>query len=100
MTNSVPRFIPVDNAAQIFVSINSKKETTMSRIALNLKQPVNKERLNTALKNIIKVFPFFQVYLKKNFFNYIFERTDDLPIIEEDTKWTNRYINFNKRIPR
>lgn len=92
----VPRFIPIDNAAQIFVSINSKKETTMSRIALTLKNPIDRNQLNEALKNIIEVFPFFQVYLKKHFFNYIFERTNDLPVIENDTKWTNRYINFNK----
>ncbi|MDA3938781.1 MAG: hypothetical protein PF693_05665 [Spirochaetia bacterium] len=96
MSAIVPRLIPVDNAAQIFVSINSKKETTMSRIALSLKQPIDKNQLNEALKRIIKVFPFFQVYLKKQFFNYIFERTEDLPIIENDTKWTNRYINFNE----
>ena len=95
MSDTVPRFIPVDHAAQIFVSINSKKETTMSRIALTLRNNVEIERLKTALENVIKTFPFFQVYLKKRFFNYIFERTDDLPAIEKDTKWTNRYINFN-----
>ena len=97
MIETVPRFIPIDNAAQIFVSINSKKETTMSRIALTLKQPIIKEQLNKALINVITVFPFYQVYLKKQFFDYIFERTNDLPIIEEDTKWTNRYIDFNKK---
>jgi NRPS condensation-like uncharacterized protein len=96
MQNIVPRFIPVDNAAQIFVAINSKKETTMSRIALTLKHPIDLNLMNDALKKIIKAFPFFQVYLRKHFFNYVFERTDDLPIIEKDTKWTNRYINFEQ----
>ncbi|MCK5154271.1 MAG: hypothetical protein KAQ93_07925 [Spirochaetales bacterium] len=95
MTNTVPMLIPIDNAAQIFVSINSKKETTMSRIALSLNQPIDKKLLDEALINVIKVFPFFQVYLKKQFFDYIFKRTNDLPVIEDDTKWTNRYINFN-----
>ena len=96
MTNTIPNLIPIDNAAQIFVSINSKKETTMSRIALTLKNPIDRNQLNDALLKVIKVFPFFQVYLKKQFFDYIFERTDDIPIIEEDTKWTNRYIDFTK----
>lgn len=95
MADTVPEYIPVDHAAQIFVSINSKKETTMSRIALTLKNNVEIERLEIALENIIKTFPFFQVYLKKRFFNYIFKRTNDLPAIEKDTKWSNRYINFN-----
>ena len=96
MNHTVPRFIPVDNAAQIFVSINSRRETTLSRISLTLKDPVNLELLNKALYKVIKLFPFFQVYLKKHFFNYVFERTDKIPVIEKDTKWTNRYINFEK----
>ncbi|MDC7227418.1 MAG: hypothetical protein PQJ61_11705, partial [Spirochaetales bacterium] len=94
MTDSVPKFIPVDNAAQIFVSIYSHKETTMSRIAVNLKKPIDKVKLTAALEKVMKRFSFYQVYLKKRFFDYIFERTDDLPVIEEDTKWTNRHIDF------
>lgn len=95
MIKIMPNLMPIDNAAQIFVSINSKKETTMSRIALTLKRPIDRNQLNDALLKIIKVFPFFQVYLKKQFFNYIFERTDHIPRIEDDTHWTNRYIDFN-----
>ncbi|MCD6396203.1 MAG: hypothetical protein J7L71_01565 [Spirochaetaceae bacterium] len=96
MNHIVPRFIPVDNAAQIFVSINSRRETTMSRISLTLKHQVDINKLNKALAKIIKAFPFFQVYLKKQFFNYVFERTENIPVVEKDTKWTNRYINFEK----
>jgi len=96
MNDIIPRFIPVDNAAQIFVSINSRRETTMSRISLTLKNPVNLELLNKALFKVIKLFPFFQVYLKKQLFNYVFKRTKDIPVVEKDTKWTNRYINFNQ----
>jgi NRPS condensation-like uncharacterized protein len=95
LINNVPHFIDVDSAAQIFVSINSEKETTMSRIALTLKEPINISKFNDAIKNTMKAFPFYQVYLKKRFFNYIFERTENIPPLETDTKWTNRYINFN-----
>ncbi len=96
MKNTFPKNIPVDHAAQIFVSISSPKETTMSRIALTLKNTIDQEKLEIALKNVIEVFPFFQVYLKKQFYNYVFEKTDNIPSVEEDTRWTNRYINFNK----
>ena len=96
MSNNIPRFFEVDNAAQIFVAINSLKETTMSRIALTLDNPVNRKKLEQALRDIIKRFPYFQVYLRKHFFTYIFEHTDDIPVIEDDTKWTNRYIDFEK----
>ncbi len=94
MSNKIPRFFEVDNAAQIFVAINSLKETTISRIALNLDSPVNKNRLEQAMRDRLKRFPFFQVYLKKHFFDYYFEHTDDIPVIEDDSRWTNRYINF------
>ena len=100
MPNTVPKYIPVDNAAQIFVSIYSRKETTMSRIAVNLKEPINVKKLEEALRNIMQRFPFYQVYLKKHFFNYIFKRTNELPQLQYDSKWTNRHINFaNEKFP-
>ncbi len=97
MNDAVPLYLPVDNAAQIFVSIISKKETTMSRIAVNLKSPIDIANLRIALSSVIQRFPFYQVYLKKRFFDFIFVRTQDIPIIEEDTKWSNRYVDFNKQ---
>lgn len=96
MAVNVPRFIEVDNAAQIFVAINSLKETTMSRIALTLDKTLNKRQLQQALQDIMKRFPYFRVHLRKRFFNYVFERTKAMPVIEDDTLWTNRFINFEK----
>ena len=97
MSDTVPFHIPIDNAAQIFISNYSKKETTMSRVALTLKNPVDKERLESALKTIIKRFPVFQVYLKNRFFNFFLERTDDIPEIENDTEWPNKYVDFKNK---
>ncbi len=93
---TVPLSFKVDNAAQIFVAINSRKETTMSRIALTLDSEVDRKILQQALQETIKRFPYFQVYLKKHFFDYMFEHTNDLPEVEEDIKWTNRYVDFEK----
>ena len=59
MSGEVPEIIPGDNAAQIFVAINSKKETTISRIAVTLKKEINRDRMNLALARIIERFPFF-----------------------------------------
>jgi len=88
---------PVDNAGQIFIPIHSPKEPTLSRIAVTLKETINRDQLQKALGIIIKRFPYFQVYLKKKVFNYVFEHTNDIPLVEEDTEWTNRYINFRKK---
>ncbi len=96
MTVKVHHTFEVDNAAQIFVAINSFKETTMSRIALTLGREIDKRILQQALNDTIKLFPYYQVYLRKRFFKYVFEHTDCKPEIEQDTKWTNRYVDFKK----
>lgn len=97
MTDNIPDFFPIDNAGQIFIPIHSPKEPTLSRISITLKEPIKRNQLQIALKTIIKRFPYFQVYLKKRPFNYVFERTNDIPLVEEDTEWTNRYVNFRNR---
>ncbi len=96
MKTDIPEYFEVDNAAQIFVAINSLKETTMSRIALTIDKPVDREKLKAALADVIKRFPYFQVYLHKRFFKYIFKRTRDIPPVEEDSRWTNRYVELEK----
>ncbi len=94
MTSKIQQFYPVDNAGQIFIPIHSPKEPTISRISVTLNESVKIEQLQKALEITIKRFPFFQVYLKKTFFRFIFEHTNDIPQIEEDTGRTNRYVNF------
>ncbi|RKX85656.1 MAG: hypothetical protein DRP70_11370 [Spirochaetes bacterium] len=92
----IPQRFPLDNAAQIFVNIVSKGETTLSRIGLVMSEPVDRERLQQAITNIIPVrFPYFQVYLKKTFFAYVLERTDDIPQVEDDSFYTNRHVDFH-----
>ncbi len=97
MKNQTHTLYPVDNAGQIFIPIHSPKETTLSRIAVTLKEPVDRNHLQKALGIIIKRFPYFQVYLKKKVLNYVFEHTNDIPLVEKDTEWTNRYIDFRKK---
>ncbi len=94
MTDKIPRFIEVDNAGQIFIPIHSKKEPTLSRIELTLYENVDKILLQNALEIIIHRFPYFQVYLKRTFFKWVFERTSDIPRIEQESHWTNGYIDF------
>jgi len=93
---SMPEQFALDNAAQIFVNIVSPGETTLSRIALIMSETVDRKRLQLALNNIIPVrFPHFQVYLKKTFLSYVLERTEDIPEVEEDSRYTNRYVDFH-----
>ena len=69
----------LDNAALIFPSILSERETTLSRISITLTEKVAPEILQEALKNIIPRFPYFQVYLKFGFRWPVFHHTPDIP---------------------
>jgi len=94
----IPDRFPLDNAAQIFVNIVSPGETTLSRIGFVMSEPVDRARLQKAVANIVPVrFPYFQVYLKKTFFAYVLERTDDIPPVEQDSLYTNRHVDFHNR---
>ncbi len=97
MTNpEIPIRFPLDNAAQIFVNIVSQGETTLSRIGLVFSEPIERERLQQAIANIIPVrFPYFQVYLKKSFFAYVLKRTEDVPMLEDDSQYANRHVDFH-----
>ncbi|MCG8454154.1 MAG: hypothetical protein MI717_13345 [Spirochaetales bacterium] len=94
--SDLPHRFPVDNAAQIFVNIVSEGETTLSRIAFEMTETVDKDRLQQALENVLPHrFPYFQVYLRPATFSYVLERTTDLPQVEEDSHYTNRMVDFH-----
>ncbi|MDF1568067.1 MAG: hypothetical protein P1P77_08610 [Spirochaetaceae bacterium] len=93
----IPSQFPLDNAAQIFVNIVSEGETTLSRINLIMTEPVDTERLqNVVTEVVVQRFPYYQVYLKKSRFAYVLERTHDIPQVESDPHYTNRYVDFHE----
>lgn len=96
MTQAMPQRISLDNGALIFPTVFSIRETTLSRIGMILDAPVDRDKMEKALASVIKRFPYYQVYLKKGFMSFYFERTDDIPPLEEDGYWTNGYVNFHK----
>lgn len=93
---SIPQRIPLDSAALIFPTVFSIRETTLSRIGMILDAPVDRDKMEEALTSVIKRFPYYQVYLKKGFMSYYFERTEDIPQLEVDGYWTNGYVNFHE----
>ena len=96
MPDQLPSRYPIDNAAQIFVNIASEGETTLSRIAFIMEEPVDRPRLQQAITNVVPLrFPFFQVYLRKSFFGFELERTHDIPQVEDDSYYTNRFVDFH-----
>lgn len=77
----------LDNAALIYPSIQSDRITTMFRISMTLKEPVNPKILQKSLEAVIENFPFYRVKLKKGFFWYYLEHNPKLPHIEKDVRY-------------
>lgn len=104
------RYFKLDNAAKIYPAIVSEKNSAIFRVAVILKQKVEKDILQDALCNIIGRFPSMAVKLKKGLFWYYFQTNQKPPLIEEESLTpcfaldpkTNDYLfrvlYYNKRI--
>jgi len=77
----------LDNVSKIFAPIISAHSTTVFRLSVTLKEPIKVNNLQQALINTIKRFPYFQVYLRRGFFWYYLERTNDFPNILPESKY-------------
>jgi len=74
----------LDNAALIYPSIQSDRITTMFRMSMTLKEPVNPKVLQKSLEEVIVKFPFYRVKLNRGFFWYYLEYNPRLPRVEKD----------------
>ncbi|NLU52071.1 MAG: hypothetical protein GXX10_04300 [Clostridiaceae bacterium] len=77
----------LDNAALIYPSIQSDRITTMFRLSMTLKEPVNPKILQKSLESVIDKFPFYRVRLKRGFFWYYLEYNPKLPKVERDVRY-------------
>lgn len=76
----------LDNAAKIFPPNTNEKDTKVFRFACELKEDVDKDILQTALDNTMLLFPMYNVILRRGFFWYYFEHTDQKPEVTEENK--------------
>lgn len=84
MSNKRPRtWIRLDNAAKLFASTVSKRDTKVFRFACELNLPIDPSALQEALNKTLAAFPMYRSVLKRGFFWYFFEESDDLPAIAQ-----------------
>lgn len=72
----------LDNAAMIYPSAASDKWNAVYRISVFLKEDVDPVVLNSALKAIIPRFPSFNVFLRRGFFWFYFQKANKIPSVE------------------
>lgn len=80
------RWYKLENAAKIFPPSANKKDTKVFRFYVELKEYVDPKMLNKALTETLKEFPLFRSTLKKGFFWYYLEKSNLVPVVEEENK--------------
>lgn len=79
------RWHRLDNTANLFPVISSKKNPNVYRLSITLKEPVAPELLQQALEKVIPRFAAFKVRLRRGLFWHYLEANDEIPqIIPED----------------
>ena len=74
----------LDNAAKIVPSTAKGANTRVFRLTCELKEPVNKGILQTALDETIEEFPFFNCVLHRGIFWYYLEDSNLRAVVEEE----------------
>lgn len=74
----------LDNAAKIFPSNTSKRDTKVFRFACELYEEINPVLLQQALAYTIDYFPMFRSVMKSGLFWYYFEKSSLEPVVTEE----------------
>jgi len=90
----------LDNAAKLYPAITSTQVTSVFRLSATLKERVDYQILNKALAHISKRFPWFlrltTVCLKRGLFWYYFEKTETVPLAEEERFFPCMFLQYKK----
>ena len=83
----------LDNTAKLFAAVSGEDLSSVFRIAVVLKEPVDPELLHRALLFTLPEFENFRVKLRKGFFWYYFETNNRDPVVEEEQSAPCRFID-------
>ena len=76
----------IDNVSFFYASLNKKKRPTVFRFSCYMKDDIDKDYLQIALKETIHEYPNFHVTLKKGFFWYYLEESSKDIKVEKENK--------------
>ena len=81
------RWMPLDNAAKIYPAAQRSSWSNVYRLSATLKEPVDKEVLQTALDVTVRRFPSIAAKLHRGFFWYYLQQLDEAPKIREENPY-------------
>jgi len=79
-----PSWHRLDNTANVFPLISHKNFTNVFRLAVELKEPVQPELLQKALDSTLPEFGNFNFRIRRGFFWYYFEPTNNRSIVSQE----------------
>ncbi len=101
----------LDNAARVFAALASRRTTTVYRVAVVLKAPVDAAVLQDALDALMSRFPYFRVRLRRGLFWHYLEEIPGAPRVRTEQRapcrrmtragdgpWQLRVLVFGRRI--
>ena len=80
------RWYKLDNAGKIFPPTTDQYDTKTFRFSVALKEDIDKDTLLEALKETLKDYPIFHSTLKKGFFWYYLEESDQKPRVMQEER--------------
>lgn len=89
-------WLKLDNAAKIFPAQNTKYWSNSFRVCYVLKQKVDPEILNMALKNVMPRFSCYDVRIRHGFFWFYLEKNPKSPHVKPDIKNPCHRVKFNE----
>lgn len=100
---NIDKWYNLDNAAIVFPSTSTRKDSKVFRFACSLKENVDKDILQQALNKTLVSYPIFSSVLKKGLFWCYLETTNIIPVVKEENdhicasiyKYSNRDLLFN-----
>lgn len=88
-----PSRMPLDNAAKIYPSAKGRRSPSIFRLSMELTEDIDKQILSLALKSTLKRMPSFSQHLKRGFFWYRLEHSQDIPPIFDEIRNPCVYLN-------
>jgi hypothetical protein len=101
----------LDNAGRVFAALASERTTTVYRVAVVLREPVDQEVLQAALERLMPRFPYFRVRLRHGLFWHYLEEIPGAPRVRierrapcrrmtrtHDGPWQLRVLIYDRRI--
>lgn len=100
MADRQPRkgWYKLDNAGTLYSSIASSRVSTVFRMTLGLTEEVDPEALQKALDNVMVRFPYFNVTLRRGFFWYYYDHSENRSLVEKESHYPCKTIRQRKGV--